>query len=157
MEITYLRKLDKYIHSLGIKNPGFSEKEIEFFEQRTGIQFPIAYREFLFIAGKSPQLFYAWETCFIDEQLQKEIIADMLRFPVKPDPFWAFLHYENASQLLYFHLNEKEDPAVYGFYDMRNDDDRPYLGKDFEIKKLHISFSSCVNHWLKLAKNEGEF
>jgi hypothetical protein len=157
MEIIYLNKLHKFIQSRRIENLGFSEEEIDFFEKRTCIRFPRAYREFLFIAGKCTDLFAAWEPCFIDEKLQKEITANMFKFPVKPEPLWAFLHYEDASQLLYFHLNAIEDPPVFGFYDMRNDEDCPFLEQDFDIRKVDFSFSSCVNHWLKLAKKEGEF
>lgn len=97
-------------------NEGMSEAEIAKleFDYRLNKPFPIAYREFLFLAGKHSNLEdidtglgYDWM-----QRKAKEMLAEYGQ--VIERPFWVTDQLDGCEQFGFFYLDEDiEDPKVY--------------------------------------------
>ncbi|MGH1383554.1 SMI1/KNR4 family protein [Kordia sp.] len=147
MNIHYLKKLKetpkvKYSSKI-IK--GISEEQIIKYEEQLNIKFPIAYKEFLFLAGQYSGYLTLLEGTssiedFADKEFQsyfKEKYLDLFNFN-ETRPYWVFT--QGSQAFFFFYLDENiEDPEVWKveFYE---------IGKH-ELSKLEerSRFSEFIN------------
>jgi hypothetical protein len=112
MQIEYLTKMKNTPKIGSWENRGISEQEIEKLEQKFGIEFPKAYKEFLFLGGEF-QNAIDWDT--ITEYLdwtQENIKESMENINLHINPFFVFANYGN-DQCLFFFFGEGENPPIY--------------------------------------------
>jgi len=147
MTIQYLKKLEetprvKY-SSKSIK--GIPEEQIIKYEELLKIKFPIAYKEFLFLAGEYTGYLTLLEGIssieeFADKEFKeyfKEKFLDLFNFN-ETRPYWIFT--QGSQAFFFFYLDENtEDPEVWKveFYE---------IGKH-ELSKLEerSRFSEFIN------------
>ena len=120
MEIQYLKKLVKNATIDGRSIVGVSEKEIQEVEKKFNITFPKAYREFLFLAGKSCGELPLYDTADLETlaaDWHQEIMWEVLESTnAKKDikhPFWMFAESNGCEQFAFFYLEDGEDPIVH--------------------------------------------
>jgi len=119
MEIQYLNNLKDNPVIYEDRIEGISEEQIITYEQNLRVTFPLAYREFLFLAGK-----YHGELTLLEgtSSIEKLVNSDFQKYFKKEyidlfnvnikRPHWIF---STGSQAFYFfYLDESiEDPKVY--------------------------------------------
>lgn len=139
MEIQYLKKLEKY-PPRDIEEPfyrGVSEEQIATYEEQLDINFPMAYKEFLFLAGgNSGRLTLLEGTSSIEDFSDKEFqeyfekkYLDLFNFN-ETRPYWVFS--QGSQAFFFFYLDEDtEDPKVWkvqfyeiGSYELSQIEDR---------------------------------
>jgi len=123
---------------------GVSTSEIQAVESRLNIKFPLAYKEFLLLAGDYPgnlQLFDGHSTL---DMLADDEVLGYLKETLKENklnitrPFWVITEYGNFDQFTFFYLDENtEDPTVWGV--TYNGDDEYY------IYSLNKKFSEYID------------
>lgn len=144
MEIKYLEKLKNAPKIREQKTKGVKESEISKIENRLKIKFPLAYREFLLLAGKDHgglQLADGHTSIEIlaDERVLNNLKVSLENANLKIErPFWVISEQDSFEQFYFFYLDEDtEDPLVYGI---------TYgSGDDSIIYSLHKSFSEFIN------------
>lgn len=118
MEIKYLKSLENYKGNATFYKKGISIEEIEKLEQEfnNGDKFPIAYREYLFLAGDTNALYldegngHKWMQETSKNNIE-EYNLDIGR------PFWVISQVDNCMQFSFIYLDELEDnPKVYICY-----------------------------------------
>ncbi len=144
MSYTYMQKLANAPKIRDQKTRGVSASEIIKVEQRLNIKFPLAYREFLLLAGEYTgglQLFDGH--CTLD-MLADDKVLGYLKETLKENklnitrPFWVISEYGNFDQFTFFYLDENtEDPNVWGV--TYNGDDEYY------IYSLNKKFSEYID------------
>lgn len=120
MVLQYLQKLkdNPEIEYSSQKIRGFSEQKITEYEEKLHIQFPLAYREFLYLAGDYPGYLTLLEGHsgieeLADPDVQSYLDSKKKKFGINiKRPYWVFT--EGADTFLYFYLDENtEDPKVW--------------------------------------------
>jgi len=121
MIFKYLNKLEKNKKIGHDKIKGVKESEILKVEKRLKIKFPLAYREFLLLAGE-----YAGNLQLADgatslKELANEEYMEHMNVQLAKDnvkinrPFWVISEQDGFQQFYFFHLDEEtENPMVYG-------------------------------------------
>ena len=121
MNLKYLENLEKNKKIGHDKIRGVKEAEILETEKRLKIKFPLAYREFLSLAGK-----YAGNLQLADghtslEKLANEKVLNNLKSSLEEAnlkierPFWVISEQDGFEQFYFFYLDEEtENPIVYG-------------------------------------------
>ncbi|MDR0355136.1 MAG: SMI1/KNR4 family protein [Deltaproteobacteria bacterium] len=138
MKITYLKNLKKTPIIEGIKNEGVSEEKIDALERKIGRKFPVAYREFLFLAGGSSGFFAQGDYGRFGElaKMQDDVKAELARVNLKMDKdFWAIAAFDGGEQFACFYWDEGDNPAVY---------DVVIWDDELEIKRLGKTFAKYV-------------
>lgn len=145
MNIQYLKKLQA-TPKIGIRKiKGVSENEIKKVEQKFNIQFPLAYFEFLFLAGESCGALPIMDTSDLEtissdwhyQMLQEEIKETGLNNNITR-PFWLFAESNGCEQFYFFYLDEGNNPIVYLV---------DYSASDYnkrDIKSLKVNFSTFI-------------
>ncbi len=146
MEIKYLKKLEnnKTINWDTIK--GVSESEIKKTENRFGIKFPLAFKEYLYLAGDSSGGLRLADgngslAVLIKDDVRKKLEKSMQEFqiPVKR-PFWVFSEKDGFQQFFFIYLDENsENPSVW-FTTYGDEEDGPNV-----IIKLSDTFSQFID------------
>lgn len=121
MSYIYMQKLANTPKIGTQKIRGVSSSEITKVEQRLNIKFPLAYKEFLLLAGDYPgnlQLFDGHST--LDMLADNEVLG-YLKEALKRNklsitrPFWVISEYGDFDQFTFFYLDENTDnPEVWG-------------------------------------------
>lgn len=135
MEINFLKKMEATPTIRGLSNKGMSETEILVLEKNAGVNFPKAYKEFLFLGGKMFNMLgwegVDWQLPDIQKATRDKVLGNS-GFEVRP--FWNFADSDHADVFLFFYLDEGEDPAVY-YTEFPYDEKR----KDYD------HFSDCID------------
>jgi hypothetical protein len=149
MNIIYLKELQN-TPSIEINNSGrfsvingVSESEISQLEQNwnSGINFPLALKELLYLAGERCYVLdYGWNDS--QEELQAEVRDQLIewnRFISRP--FYAIDVY-GADQFLFVYLDEGDNPNVYEAYlpPLKYDDATTWLSNLDRSLKDFINF-----------------
>jgi hypothetical protein len=152
MTIRYLIKLKSkpFIWNLDAGSPyekyenvGCTVEEVEALERKINRKFPHSYKEFLYLAGRETCLFgNGVDYCFDDLERIQEACKESLKeegYTIEKD-FWIFdsLHDE---QFHFFYFGESEDPNIYHFCSICNDD----KGYNNGIRKRSDSFSKWIH------------
>lgn len=121
MNLKYLENLDKNKKIGHDKIRGVKETEILETEKRLKIKFPLAYREFLYLAGKYAGNLQLADgaTSLADLSDEKRIIymhKSLEKANLKIErPFWVISEQDGFQQFYFFYLDEEtENPIVYG-------------------------------------------
>lgn len=121
MIFKYLNKLEKNKKIGHDKIKGVKESEILKVEKRLKIKFPLAYREFLLLAGEyAGNLQLADGATSLKELANEEYMEHMNEQLAKDNvkinrPFWVISEQDGFQQFYFFHLDEEtENPMVYG-------------------------------------------
>lgn len=151
MTIKYLKQVEQNKLLDTWENRGFSlakilELEIKF---NQGKQFPIAIREFLFLAGEFNNI--GFDTHRSIETLQERSKESLEECQQKIDrPFFAFDQLDDCSQFTFVYLDENQnDPEVYFGL--------PYYveyGQPLIKRYSKFTFSSLVNDHSYRIKND---
>ncbi|OCK51409.1 hypothetical protein BA768_16590 [Chryseobacterium sp. CBo1] len=123
---------------------GVSPSEITKVENKLNIKFPLAYKEFLLLAGEYTgglQLFDGHSTL---DMLSHDEVLGYLKETLKGNklnitrPFWVISEYGNFDQFTFFYLDENtENPNVWGV---------TYRGDDeYYIYPLNKTFSEYIS------------
>ncbi|ROI02310.1 SMI1/KNR4 family protein [Chryseobacterium sp. G0240] len=145
MNIQYLKKLEA-APKIGIRKiKGVSENTIKKVEQKFNIKFPLAYYEFLFLAGESCGALPIMDTADLEtissdwhyELLQEEIKETGLNNNIIR-PFWLFAESNGCEQFYFFYLDEGNDPTVYLVDYSPTDDSKR------EVKSVNVNFSTFI-------------
>jgi len=144
MQIEYLTKMKNTPKIGKWENKGISEQEIEKLEQKFNIQFPKAYKEFLFLGGEFDNCI-DWETSaeYLNWR-QENIQESMNSVNLNLKPFFAFANYER-DQFLFFFLNGEENPPIYAYYEDKIEED----GKEVFYTKFRDSFSEYIDRCIE--------
>lgn len=121
MNLKYLENLEKNQKIGHDKIRGVKEVEILETEKRLKIKFPLAYREFLSLAGKYAGNLQLADgaTSLADLSDEKRIIymhkcLEKANLKIER-PFWVISEQDGFQQFYFFYLDEKtENPIVYG-------------------------------------------
>lgn len=157
MEIQYLKSLEQFDTIDGLKNEGVSDAEIVIAETQLGIQFPKAYKEFLFLAGElNNGLFGNAVSSSLDwaiEDFQQDAKEELARKNITiPQPFWNFAEADGGEFFLFFFLNDGENPPIYAFETI--DSDTIFEeGLPKGVRKISDTFSSRIDELIKHHKN----
>jgi len=117
MQIEYLTQMKNTPIIKGDENRGISEQEIEKLEQNFGIEFPKAYKEFLFLGGKYQNCIDDWDTDYLYlDWTQKNIKENMIGINLQLKPFFAFAEYN--GDFFFFFLDEGEPPPPFMLFTM---------------------------------------
>ncbi|CAL2102329.1 SMI1/KNR4 family protein [Tenacibaculum sp. 190130A14a] len=151
MEIKYLEKLveNSTIGKSTIR--GVSEKEIDKIEEKYGIKFPQAYREFLFLAGDYCGALPLYDTAdlkTIGSDWHQEIMKEtMEEFGTEIEkPFWLYAESNGCEQFVFFYLDEGDDPYIYVVdYDHNSNYEKQ------KIVKSEYTFSKGIEGAIKQA------
>ncbi len=120
MELQYLQKLKETpkVEFFSQVIEGISEQEIADFEQQLGINFPTAYKEFLYLAGDYPGYLTLLEGESGIKELANPKFIEFFEYNKKlggvsiQRPYWAFS--TGSDGFLFFYLDEQtEDPKVW--------------------------------------------
>lgn len=162
MEIQYLITLKKeiesgYKFSSPNKTEGISEAKINQAEILLGIQFPKAYKEFLFLAGEGigfgfgNAIDYAFDWAI--EDFQQDAEEELARKNITiPQPFWNFAEADGGEFFLFFFLNDGENPPIYAFETI--DSDTIFEeGLPKGVRKISDTFSSRIDELIKHHQN----
>ncbi|WP_299332901.1 SMI1/KNR4 family protein [uncultured Psychroserpens sp.] len=121
MDLLYLQKLkdNKKIGSQAIE--GVSEQKILETQQKLGIMFPTAYKEYLFLAGKNSGNLHMLETDDL-ETLASDFYKELLDEDLKETktsfdrPFWAFASSIGDQGFWFFYLDENSENPETHYY-----------------------------------------
>jgi hypothetical protein len=129
MIFKYLKKVENNKKIGFDKIKGVKESEILKVEKRLKIKFPLAYKEFLLLAGDYPGNLQLADGATSLEQLSKEnYIAYMNKALLTANlkierPFWVISEQDGFQQFYFFYLDEEtENPMVYGVTYGNSDD-----------------------------------
>lgn len=146
MEIKYLKKLEnnKTINWDTIK--GVSDSEIKTVENRFGIKFPLAFKEYLYLAGDSSGGLRLADgngslTVLTKDDVRKKLekATQEFQIPIKR-PFWVFSEKDGFQQFFFIYLDENsENPPVW-FTTYGDEEDGPNV-----ITKLSDTFSEFID------------
>ena len=162
MEIRYLKKMQKTPVIDNEDNEGISYELIIKIENEIGKKFPLAFKEFLLIGGKSANMLADMNAAICsddndDDPYWKEQQA-YCKAQVKEDnqdlkkDYWAFADLHGGEQFHYFYFDEGDDPPVYYYSAYHLDDD----GKEYAgFKKISSSFSEYINQLIVERKRNG--
>ncbi|SDI48635.1 SMI1 / KNR4 family (SUKH-1) [Chryseobacterium taeanense] len=143
MQIEYLTQMKNTPIIKGDQNRGISEQEIEKLEQKFNIQFPKAYKEFLFLGGKYQNCIDDWDTDYLYlDWKQENLHESMSNVNLVLSPIFVFAAYD-TDQCLFFFLNEGENPSVYIYAEEKFHKNNN--GEYVYYKKLFNSFSDCID------------
>lgn len=96
-----------------------SESEIEQLEKEAGKKFPQAYREFLFIGGRTANMFAELEHAVAGEdwkQLQQGAKAHLAKTELEVSAdYWAFCSLYGGEQFFFFYFDDGDDPVTHIF------------------------------------------
>lgn len=110
MEIEYLIKMKNTPKIGRWENRGISKQQIEKLEHELNVQFPKAYKEFLFLGGKDAVFMGDWTSDYqYLDWIQTNIKESMNRVELYLRPFFIFGEY-GRDQALFFFLDEGEPP-----------------------------------------------
>jgi hypothetical protein len=125
---------------------GVSESEIQAVENKLNIKFPLAYKEFLLLAGDYTGNLRIAEGHTSLDMLSKDTVLNNMRNqlnkygPHITRPFWVIGEKDNFDQFYFFYLDENtEDPIVWGVTHASNYND-PNI-----IVPLNMTFSAFIN------------
>lgn len=115
MKIKYLKELEENRKLAGWKNEGMTVNEIKKLEEEylQGEEFPRAYREFLFLAGKHSYIEadimdWDWMIEEAEERFEQYNISKIKR------PIWITDQLDQCEQFGFIYLDEGvEDPIIY--------------------------------------------
>lgn len=152
MIIKYLVQLEQNKKLTHFTNEGLSLAKISELEQRfnQGKPFPVAIREFLFLAGENNTV--GFDTHASMERLQESAKENLEYCKQKIDrPFFAFDQLVDCEQFTFVYLDENQnDPDVYLC--------EPYSAKAGRIELVRrysdFTFSSLVNDHIYRIKND---
>jgi hypothetical protein len=147
MEIEYLKSL-KETPKIGEQEiKGVTEKYIQEVEKSLGIKFPLAYREFLLLAGDDSgnlRLFpgYSDLEMLSKETVRKRLLDMITRNDVKiTRPIWPVTEMDGFEQFVFFYLDEqKEDPEIWVAY---------YNDEKSRIVQMNRTFSQYIDDVVK--------
>ncbi|MEI3788456.1 MULTISPECIES: SMI1/KNR4 family protein [unclassified Chryseobacterium] len=152
MDIQYLQKLQA-TPKIGIRKiKGASENTIKQVEQKFNIKFPLAYYEFLYLAGESCGALPIMDTADLEtissdwhyELMRQEIEETGLNNNITR-PFWLFAESNGCEQFYFFYLDEGDNPIVYLVdYSTMDDSKR-------EIKSVKVNFSTFIEKKIETA------
>ena len=148
MELKYLKKLEKN-KTIGHDTiEGVSESEIVKVEQGLNIKFPLAYREFLLLAGEYSGNLQLADGATSLAELSKESYMDFMYKQLKkygPNinrPFWVISEQDGFEQFYFFYLDNKvEDPEVWGVTYGLEDENTSVI---YSLNKKFSEFISTV-------------
>ncbi|UIR57864.1 SMI1/KNR4 family protein [Sphingobacterium sp. SRCM116780] len=149
MEIQYLTKMKNNPKVGRFENEGISEVEIEKLEQWFTIKFPQAYKEFLYLGGKTEQIIDGWssEAKYLNWR-QQNIKESMESIDLKLRPYFAFADF-NGSNCFFFFIGEGDNPSIYKY-----DENKIYTnenGDEIYYKKTEDSFSDFIDSFIDYA------
>ena len=152
MEIKYLTKLKETPKIGSWENEGLPEIKIKELENKLKIKFPLAFKEYLFLAGEFNDIFDSWNIEFEHlEYYQEEVQESMQNMNLHLKPFFAFATYGGENALFFF-LDEGDNPPVYGYTEEKLYEDEN--GKELFYKKVRNSFSEEIELKIKNALNK---
>lgn len=156
MDIQYLVKLKENI-KIGLdKSRGVSEVEIQRVEAKFNINFPQAYKEFLYLAGEYPGALLILDTCNLadisHDEHQKMMWEEIERSGIKFErPFWLFAQSEDCEQFWFFYLDEQtDDPNVYAFVYGSKPGDR-------KVVSLNKTFTEMIHRQIDVAIEDAKY
>jgi len=121
MGYIYMQKLENAPKIREQKRKGVSATEIQVVENRLNIKFPLAYKEFLLLAGEyTGGLQLGNGHSSLKMLSHPEILKDLKEALIEQGlqitrPFWVISEYNSFEQFYFFYLDENtEDPKVYG-------------------------------------------
>jgi len=150
MEIKYLKKLKENLKIGSEKSKGVSIDEIKKVEDKFSIEFPTAYKEFLYLAGEYSGNLPIMDTAdleTISSDWHQEMMWEELQDTgTKIDrPFWLLAESNDCEIFYFFYLDEeKADPVVH----MVN---YAYEDRKRNVRSLKISFSEFISQMIDLA------
>ncbi len=152
MEIQYLKCL-KETPKIGSQEiEGVTEKYIQQVEQSLGINFPLSYREFLFLAGKysgNLELFpgHSDLEMLADEEVRKTLHETITTNDIKiTRPIWPVTEMDGFQQFIFFYLDEdKEDPELWTAY---------YDDETSKIVRMNRTFSEFMDSVVRYSIEE---
>lgn len=151
MEIRYLKSIEQNKKLKSWSNQGLSLEKISELEQKynEGKPFPLAIREFLYLAGENNTI--GFDTHASIERLQDRSKEALEHCKQKIErPFFAFDQLDDCSQFTFVYLDEDQnDPEV-------------YFGQPYYVEYGHplikgyseFTFSSLVNDHIYRIKND---
>ena len=159
MEIKYLKAAEKAKEIHGRKNKPATIEKITQLESQAGVNFPIAYIEFLFLCGNSASMLSDFNheiTEAFDRQAKVQELLDEVDFKLEK-PYWVIGDLDGGYQFYFFYFGDGKDPENPPVYIC----DRPYweegeMGDDWEyVRKMSDSFSSFIEGLIKYRKSVG--
>ena len=154
METLYMQKLEATKDENPKTSIGVTEEEIIGLENDFEIQLPLAYKEYLFLAGKYSSMIkllswmeYLPENQTRAKQLLKEYQLEKL---IKKD-FWVVADFDDA--IFYIHLDEGDNPPVYRL-DCENYGD---MSDEYTFGKIAETFEEWINKKIEFWENEQKY
>ena len=159
MMIQYLTLMQEHPILRNRDNVGVPLSVIEAYEKRYQVKFPLAYKEFLYLAGDSSNLldgingggFPEYKT---RQQLYTKKLLKEEGLQIAGGDFWVTTDLDGGEQFHFFYFNDPdaedpENPPMYGSYPGILDEDYPLK------KKLANSFSEWIESkiWHYLPKD----
>ena len=142
MEIKYLTKLKETPRIGSWEIEGISEEKIIDLENQLKIKLPLAFKEYLFLAGEFENILTGWDRGFDNlDYYQEEVLASMQNVNLHLKPFFVFATYGN-DQALFFFLDEGDNPPVYAYDEMKIHKDEQ--GNKVFYKKTKNSFVELI-------------
>jgi hypothetical protein len=143
MNIKYLKSL-KETPKIGAREiKGVTEKYIQQVEKSLGVKFPLAYKEFLLLAGDDSgnlRLFpgYSDLEMLSDEDIRKKLHKVITTNDIKiTRPIWPVTEMDSFEQFIFFYLDEdSEDPELWTAY---------YNDEKSRIIRTNRTFSEFIN------------
>ncbi len=126
---------------------GCSIEEIETLEKKMNVQFPQAYKEYLFFMGKEHRLYWSGvEFSFsLLEELQEQAQAVMNEEGYSLEhPFWV-INALGYDQFHFFYFKDGDNPPVYHWL---GSDESLYNGYANGITQVNKRFSSFIQEML---------
>jgi len=112
----FLKGITEDIKHAGFPTLGSTNKEIEAIQLKLGVEFPMAYKEFLQVFGEESEVLFCGHTIacrhleFIQEE-GKRVYQEALAKPVPDNIFFIFEH--QVYSFYYFYLDGDENPDLY--------------------------------------------
>lgn len=127
------------------KKEGYTLDEIIDLENKSGVKFPEAYKEFLLSFGRYNIYQNDMRSGVEPKELQEmqEDAEETLKddnFAIK-NKFWSFADCDGAEQFFFFYLNQSEDPPVFSYFFIPPD--------GYFVKKQEDSFSEYIKRIYK--------
>ena len=141
------------------RNEGATELEIAGLEETAGIQFPLAYREFLLLCGHQANMLIEIEHSIVDALDRQERIREILEeynFSLDGD-YWAISDLDGGEQFYFFYLEDtpKDNPPIYicnrGYWE----DDEVDLDTFKFVEKVAPTFKEFIDYNIDLRKKIG--
>ena len=151
MEILHLEELKNISIEYPNEKTGMEENEILALEQKFNIQYPVAYKEYLFLMGKYSNIIIltSWLEYFeINQKRAQELLKQYNLSHLIQKGFWVIGDFDDA--FWYFHFDEGDNPPVYRL-DCENYGD---IDDQYTFGKVADTFEAWINKAINAYKTK---